>query len=706
MKIPMNEQYYINRKPELLKKFDDELRIWSPVTFGQYGEIAAYRILQESRRIFEELIPQIPYIGGDENRRTETLIESVRYLAFYKAMKKHGKTAEETGKILFDALVAQADKTPRKTLPEGWQDREKYFEKRKKGAEESQERRYPGDYVYEFVLGDGKKFDYGYDYTECASIKFFHAQDADEFMPYYCYLDYPLCSMQGLGLSRTMTLAEGQEKCNHRFKPGRATKPEWPPPFLKSSDAELPGETGGEHMTAITQFVKNLVRTKYADLPAAAVESAKREVLDSLATALGGSSKAGVGELVEMVKEWGGTPQSTVIAHNFKCPAPNAAQVNGTMIHALDYDDGHQVALVHIGCVTVSTAFAAAERMGKVSGKEFITAIALGGDFMARLGLASKPGASALASGWHPTTLFGFLGAAAVAGRIIKLDEEKMINALGLAYHQCGGAGSGVADGALAKRMGPGLAAKAGLTSAMMAERGITGERDPLEGKTGLYKTYMGGDYDPKILTADLGKKFEGENIGDKPYPCCGLTHACIDAALALKAKHAIKAGQIKAINVYGGQSVYGLSQPPEIKKAPRTIIDAQFSVPYVVAVALVKGKVTVDDFTNEAIKRPEILKVAAMIDTRLEPAMNRHGVEPGGVTITMQDGAEYTEEVEHCLGSVDRPMTFADVTKKFRECAACSIKPLKKETVEKVIEMVARLEKLTDATEIIRLLG
>ena len=459
-------------------------------------------------------------------------------------------------------------------------------------------------------------------------------------------------------------------------------------------------------MTAISEFVKNFTRTRYEDIPGAAIEAVKKEVLDSLATALGGSSKAGVGELVDMVKEWGGSKQSTVIAYGFKCPAPNAAQVNGTMIHALDYDDGHQVALVHIGCVAVSTAFAAAERMGKVSGKELIAAIALGGDFMARLGLASKPGASALASGWHPTTLFGFLGAAAIAGRIMGLDEEKMINALGLAYHQCGGAGSGVGDGALAKRMGPGLAAKAGITSALMAERGITGERDPLEGRTGLFKTYMGGDYDPRILTADLGKKFEGVNIGNKPYPCCGLTHACIDAALALTARHDIKVDRIKDITVYGGQPVYGLSQPPEIKKAPRTIIDAQFSVPWVVATALVRGKVTVDDFTDESIKRPEILKLAQKINTRLEPAMNRHGVGPGGVTITMQDGTEYTEEVEHCLGSVARPMNFEDVTKKFRECAACSIKPLPADTVDKVIGMVSRLEKLNDATEIIRMLG
>jgi 2-methylcitrate dehydratase PrpD len=459
-------------------------------------------------------------------------------------------------------------------------------------------------------------------------------------------------------------------------------------------------------MAAITDLVKHLVRTRYDDIPADAVASAKREVLDSLATALGGSSKGGISELVDMVKEWGGNQQSTIIAYGIKCPAPNAAQVNGTMIHALDYDDGHQAALVHIGCVAVSTCFAAAERMGKISGQELITALALGGDFLARLGLASKPGGSALSAGWHPTTLFGFLGAAAMSGKIFGLDEEKMTNALGLAYHQCGGAGTGVADGALAKRMGPGLAAKAGITSALMAERGITGERDPLEGRTGLFRTYMGGDYDPQILTADLGRRFEGVNIGDKPYPCCGLTHACIDAALALVARYAITPDNIREITVYGGDPVYGLSQPPEIKRHPRTIIDAQFSVPWVVATALVNGKVTVDDFTEEALKRQDILEVTPKITTKLDTAMNRHGVGPGRIIITMNDGTVHKEEVEHCLGSVERPMTFEDCTKKFRECAACSIKPLSADKVEKVIDMIDRLEKLDDATEIIRLLG
>jgi 2-methylcitrate dehydratase PrpD len=458
-------------------------------------------------------------------------------------------------------------------------------------------------------------------------------------------------------------------------------------------------------MTTTNKFVKHFTSVKYEDLPTAAVEAAKKEVLDSLATALGGSTKAGVKELVDMVKEWGGIKQSSIIAYGIKCPAPSAAQVNGTMIHALDYDDGHQAALVHVGCVTVSTAFAVAERMGKISGKELITAIALGGDLMARLGLASRPGKTALSSGWHPTTLLGHFGATVTAGRIMRLDEDRMVNALGLAYHQAGGAGSGVSDGALAKRMGPGFAARAGVTAALMAERGITGERDPLEGKTGLFNIYMGGDYDCKILTADLGKRYEGVNIGDKPYPCCGLIHACIDAVLALKSRYKIEVEKIDEIIAYGGHSVYDLSQPVEVKRRPRTIIDAQFSVPWVVATAVAKGKVTVDDFTDEAIKRQEILKIAQKVSGRLVPEMDRHGVGPGGIIINMKSGEEYREEVEYCLGSAERPMSLNDITKKFRECAAFSKKPLPDATVDKVIEMVGRLEKLDDATQIIKML-
>jgi 2-methylcitrate dehydratase PrpD len=459
-------------------------------------------------------------------------------------------------------------------------------------------------------------------------------------------------------------------------------------------------------MDVTLDFVNNFLNTRYEDLPAAAVASAKQEVLDSLATAIGGSSKAGVGELVEIVREWGGTEQATIIAYGLKCPAPNAAQVNGTMIHALDYDDGHQVALVHIGCVAVSTCFATAERMGGKSGKDLITALALGADFDARMAMASRPGKSLIASGWHPTTLFGYLVSAAMAGKLMGLNQEKMLNAIGIAYHQCAGNTQCGFDGALTKRMGPGLASRGGVTSALMAERGITGCKDSLEGKSGMFNLYHGGDYDRKTLTADLGKRFEGAGIGDKPYPCCGFTHAFIDGVLSLRAKYRIPADQVREIKAYGGQSAYGLCEPLDVKRAPRNIVDAQFSVPWTVATALVKGKVTLEDFTPGAIQKKEILNVSSKVTGYLVEEMSRHGVGPGKVTIIMQDGKEYSELVEHCLGSVERPMTFDDCAAKFKECSASSVKPLSVDQIDEVINLVGDLEKLPDATKVIKLLG
>ena len=218
------ETYYLCRKPELLKEFDEDVERWRPVVAGQYGSGLANAVLRESREAYEALIPHIPYVGGDESW-TGSLVEAVRCLALYQAMKKHGKTAGETGKILYDAVLART--------PSALWATERLMERRKKRAERSQERRYAADYVCELVVGDGIEFDYGYDFTECASQKFYHAQGADEFLPFFCFLDYAYSKVSGEGLTRTMTLSEGHPKCNHRFKRGRRAELDWPPPFLK-----------------------------------------------------------------------------------------------------------------------------------------------------------------------------------------------------------------------------------------------------------------------------------------------------------------------------------------------------------------------------------------------------------------------------------------------------------------------------------------
>lgn len=159
--------------------------------------------------------------------------QSVRCLALYRAMRQHGRPAIETGNVLYDAVLSRSGE-PRPSIPPAQRlTAEQMMERRRQRAARSQERRHPAGYVYEFVPGDGHEFDYGWDFGECASQKLYHVLDADEFPPFYCYLDFAYSHVYGLGLARTETLAEGGARCNHRFRSRRETELRWPPPFVK-----------------------------------------------------------------------------------------------------------------------------------------------------------------------------------------------------------------------------------------------------------------------------------------------------------------------------------------------------------------------------------------------------------------------------------------------------------------------------------------
>jgi 2-methylcitrate dehydratase PrpD len=338
-----------------------------------------------------------------------------------------------------------------------------------------------------------------------------------------------------------------------------------------------------------------------------------------------------------------------------------------------------------------------------LSGKELITIVALGSDIMCRLGLSSTPGRSPIEVGWHQTTLFGFMGAAAVAGRTLGLTEEQIVNAMGIAYHQSGGNGQSVKDGALTKRLGPGFSVKGGITSALLAQKGVTGAHNCLEGQWGLYPLYWRGDYDPKGLVADLGKVFEGERVSIKPYPCCRGLHPAIDAALALVKEHDIKAENVESIALFVTEAhISLLCSPFDVKIKPTSPVDAQFSIPWGVATAIARRRATLDDFSDAAITSKDILDVTAKMRVEVDSSLRRGDkIEPTRVQITTKEGAVYAKVVEHPLGSPERPMSFDDCAEKFRACAS----PIGKEKCEKVIELIRGLDGLDDIGEIMGLL-
>jgi len=224
------EEYYLSRKSEILTQFDTHAKASRPFLAASYGDEFAEAVLKDAREQYEALIPEIPYIGGDENPMTRHLVRSTASLVLYKVMKARGKTAEEVGKVVYDAVVEAVRQLPPRPTRELSAE---YIAEKQQQAQKSQERRYSGGWVWEFAVGDGVQFDYGYDFLECGTQKLYHTHNADEFLPFYCYLDFVMSRTPGWGFARSMTLGEGYEKCDFRYKKGGETKRAWPPPFLK-----------------------------------------------------------------------------------------------------------------------------------------------------------------------------------------------------------------------------------------------------------------------------------------------------------------------------------------------------------------------------------------------------------------------------------------------------------------------------------------
>lgn len=474
-------------------------------------------------------------------------------------------------------------------------------------------------------------------------------------------------------------------------------------------------------MDAIQLFARNFIGIDYEDLPQDVIEVTKREILDLLGVTLAGYSSPGVRELAELIAEWGGREESSIAYYKKKVPAPMAAQANATMGHALDFDDVHDLAVMHPAVPVVPACMAVAERLGNVSGKHFITAVALGVDMICRLALATWPGydpaipesrniafqAERVKHGWHLTTLMGYLASAGAAGKILGLNEEQIVDAFGIAFHQCSGSHQGRDDGAHTKRLGPGFSARAGVTSALMAQRGISGPKNTLEGHFGLYNMYFQGGYDRETLISGMGKQFEGTNVSFKPYPCCRGIHTYIDAALELVNATGVKLEDVKEIKVFADAGGYQmLCSPLEVKKNPRTPVDSQFSIPWGVATALARRGVGIEHFTSTAIESSDIREAANKISVVLDHHLDTSDKIPAGkVEIETNVGQIYRSQVDYPLGSPERPMTFDECAKKFKSCAAYPTPELPENQVERVIELVRKMELLDDVGEIISLL-
>jgi len=462
-------------------------------------------------------------------------------------------------------------------------------------------------------------------------------------------------------------------------------------------------------MDAIFDLVENAEHTRFEDIPVKTVELTKRFILDTLGTALAGSTAPGVQPVIDLVRDWGGKEEATVWVYGGKVPAPHAALANSVMAHARDFDDTHDGAVVHANVVTLPSALACAGALGGVSGKSLITAVTLGIDLSCRLGLAVGKGTdfSLQPPGFVRTSVCGIFGAALACGKILGLDAEGMRNAMGIALSQTGGTRQVVADLSLTKRIQPAFAAMAGTLSAFLAKGGITGAKEVFEGKYGFFNLYWNGSYSRDALLNGLGRRFEGVNLSFKPYPCCRYTHGSIEVTLHLITAHGLSSDDVSRVVVHVPTLKFFdlVSRPFEVQEDPQ--VDAQFSIPYTTAAAILRRKVFLDDFEEAAIRDLRVKNLSEKIQV-LQDLMpeGKDSLGPTRVEIHTRDGKVYQKEVKEFKGSPSRPLTREECREKFLGCAQFSARPMNPGRVEAIIQWVGQLEEVQDVRELTHLLG
>jgi 2-methylcitrate dehydratase PrpD len=442
----------------------------------------------------------------------------------------------------------------------------------------------------------------------------------------------------------------------------------------------------------IAQFV---VQTGYASVPSEAVVVAKNAILDSLGVMVAGSTEP-AGEIVaQHVKELGGAPQAGVVAQGFRTSVVQAALANGTMAHALDYDDVLAPMTGHPTVVVLPVVLALGE-MNHGSGRNVLEAYIVGVEVAARIG--SGIGRRHYAVGWHSTATLGTLGAAAAAAKMLKLSVTETRIALGIAASEAGGLRQNF--GTMTKPFHAGNAARNGIVAAMLAQGGFTADEGILESPLGFCSVLGGeGEYNLALMTKSLGNPFAliKPGLEMKPYPCCRFTHRCIDAMLHIVEEYHPVVEEVAEVECQTSPSLPQIL----IHHRPRTSLEGKFSMEYCLSRALLDREMRIKQFTEEKI-----------LDSRVQELLQRvRYVHPEGVeterrsevvTVRLKNGRQYSHEVLAAKGAPENPMTMAELTAKYRDCVSM-VFPF--EAVERSLQMVNHLEEVGDIAELVDLL-
>jgi 2-methylcitrate dehydratase PrpD len=450
-------------------------------------------------------------------------------------------------------------------------------------------------------------------------------------------------------------------------------------------------------------FARFVSECRYEDLPAVAIDAAKKSILDLLGVTLAASGTVpAIRGVMELVREHGGRPQCSVLGFGDRVPPIMAAFANGAMAHCLDFDDvapdGN-----HASSTLIPAVFAAAEHCGDLSGRDLITAVAVGQDIFLRMRRSLQQRFD-----WLVTTVLGVFSATAGVSYVLRLKEDQVANALGIAsLGSCGTLEMRFGTGSDLGELYAGFVAKNAVLSAMLAKNGVTGTQRVFEGQAGIMNVYFGGEYDRTKIFDGLGSRFNGASMQFKPWPVCGIANTYIHAVLELVRKHDLKPDDIVEIRAFVGDFQQRMSYPLEERRRPTCSMDARFSLPFCVAAAATYGDVKIEHFTEQGLQDPAVLAMARKVIPVNDSNLDWTGAMPDArVEIDTQRGMMLTGTGAGTPGSADRPLGWDDLIRKFQACAALAANPKSSASISEAADMVKSLERFADATQVIRLLS
>jgi 2-methylcitrate dehydratase PrpD len=451
-------------------------------------------------------------------------------------------------------------------------------------------------------------------------------------------------------------------------------------------------------MKAEEKLIAFINETRFADIPSAALRTVKYQVLAVIGTTIAGATADGCETAVRLFRELGGKQEATILVHGGRIPAHDAAFVNGIMARALDFCDSMAPG-PHPGSAVIPAALAASELAGRCSGQEFITAVAVGTEVAARLNLSE-----AAYDGFDPTGICVPFGAAAAAARILGLGQKEIWNALALAFNSCGGSFQSHIDGSLGVRFVQGRVAQSGVMSARLASKGITGPRNFLDGVYGYYHLYGKNTVTGETALSDLGSGYRLLNLVFKRYPSCALTAGSTDVMLKLIGEAGLHAEDIEQIDISVPPYTYKLvGHPFEIGDNPK--VDAQFSIPYCVANALLRRSSKLLHFEEGSIKDPRIATLIKRINVIEDETLEARGHTPLDMRVVTSSGKEYLRMMDIAPGFPGNELTREDHEERFWDCIEFAGQRVTRNSAEKIVSLVGDIEALEDIRTFLPLL-